>query len=380
MRKHVIAALTLGSAILIADMPLARAENSYTPPPLFGAAPIKIAPVPVHPTVPNSARTDAALKDAARLSERVETPVIETAPINTETLLEHPADRVAEKAQTIIKTKSVKPIPDFIAYGTPIASKLSDGTKPAPRPKPRPIITTIQNDKPNILVLSRDPETGKFKRSDNKDQVVKRESRTTSIHHEAVPPKPQNPVEKTSLGIVDTTDLTPIENALALADAQRDHPEQKEIETLAISEAMSDQLLASSDTSLRANNAPALPLALSGPPSDKLLGNQHVLLLFSPGLSDLTPDVIGAIDENLLPKLNGNPNLRLEIRAYASASDDGQSTDRRISLARGLAVREHLRKNGIDANRMDVRALGQNTDRKPYDRVDVIVLQNGAPL
>jgi outer membrane protein OmpA-like peptidoglycan-associated protein len=146
---------------------------------------------------------------------------------------------------------------------------------------------------------------------------------------------------------------------------------------------ISSQLLAINDTSPEQGNAEPLPVIDRNAKDierDHVLGNQHVLIVFQAGLSDLTHEQQGALQENVLPKLNKDSGLRVEIRAYAAATDDSQSSDRRIALARGLAVREYLKLQGIDTARLDIRALGKNTDRKPYDRVDIVFMQDGTPL
>lgn len=62
---------------------------------------------------------------------------------------------------------------------------------------------------------------------------------------------------------------------------------------------------------------------------------------------------------------------RIELRAYAGAPGDKSSDARRLSLKRGLAVRAYLMDRGIDARRIDVRALGGISDTGAPDRVDI---------
>ena len=101
------------------------------------------------------------------------------------------------------------------------------------------------------------------------------------------------------------------------------------------------------------------------------------MLVFKDGASDLDAEVKGRIDENVTSRLIKESALRVEIRAYAPGADDAPSSDRRLSLARGLAVREYLKNQGIDPARMNIRAMGKNTERAPIDRVDVIFLRGG---
>jgi outer membrane protein OmpA-like peptidoglycan-associated protein len=71
-----------------------------------------------------------------------------------------------------------------------------------------------------------------------------------------------------------------------------------------------------------------------------------------------------------LKKENGS---RLLIRAYASGPDGSKAAARRVSLSRALAVRSFLMDEGLEPSRVDVRALGRDTDVSPADRVDLVL-------
>lgn len=101
-----------------------------------------------------------------------------------------------------------------------------------------------------------------------------------------------------------------------------------------------------------------------------------------PTLADLSLEFDGTSSElndttrqkltNLLPLLKEDESRRLAVHAYASGEDGSKSSARRISLSRALAVRAYLMDNGIKPTRVDVRALGLETDRKPLERVDLV--------
>ena len=88
-------------------------------------------------------------------------------------------------------------------------------------------------------------------------------------------------------------------------------------------------------------------------------------------LADPAKQTLGSVAQTL----NGNADLRLQIVAYATGSDDNASQARRLSLSRALAVRSFLIDAGIRSTRMDVRALGNKFDSGPGDRVDLIVVK-----
>jgi outer membrane protein OmpA-like peptidoglycan-associated protein len=94
-------------------------------------------------------------------------------------------------------------------------------------------------------------------------------------------------------------------------------------------------------------------------------------LAFADSSADIDAAGKSALDE-LAQRLLADETLRLEILAYASGSEDAANRARRMSLSRALAVRSYLIKQGVQSTRMDVRALGNNVEGEPADRVDLI--------
>ena len=92
---------------------------------------------------------------------------------------------------------------------------------------------------------------------------------------------------------------------------------------------------------------------------------------FTGNSSDLTPDARQRLD-NIVAQMQEAVDNRLQVRAYASGEDGTKSSARRISLSRALAVRSYLMDKGIKPTRVDVRAMGTETDRSPLDRVDLV--------
>jgi outer membrane protein OmpA-like peptidoglycan-associated protein len=100
----------------------------------------------------------------------------------------------------------------------------------------------------------------------------------------------------------------------------------------------------------------------------------QVRLLYAPDVDELADTAQKQLDE-IVQKLNGDENLRVQIFAYASGAPDAESNARRKSLARGLNVRAYLIKAGIRSTRIEIRALGSKVpDGGPADRVDVAPL------
>lgn len=64
--------------------------------------------------------------------------------------------------------------------------------------------------------------------------------------------------------------------------------------------------------------------------------------------------------------------LRVQLLAYASSADGSASSVRRKSLSRALSVREFLMDQGIQSTRIEVRALGDQSEGGNPNRVDAI--------
>lgn len=84
------------------------------------------------------------------------------------------------------------------------------------------------------------------------------------------------------------------------------------------------------------------------------------------------------IDSKIVPMLKKNRALRLQIQAFASEIADDRHTSRQRSLARALAVRTYLIGLGIEPERLDMRAMGSQSDKDPLDRVDFVPLSNAS--
>ena len=89
----------------------------------------------------------------------------------------------------------------------------------------------------------------------------------------------------------------------------------------------------------------------------------------------LSTDAQNNLDQ-LAQSLVDNPASRVQLMSYASSADQSESSARRISLARAIEARTYLMSKGLDANRIDVRALGQDSaagSDMPADRIDIVI-------
>lgn len=97
-------------------------------------------------------------------------------------------------------------------------------------------------------------------------------------------------------------------------------------------------------------------------------------ILFGANASDMPP---GADDQlaAIAGELVNDPTLRLQLKAYASASAESASQARRLSLTRALTVRSALIERGVRSTRIDVRALGVKDAGDQPDRVDIFIIK-----
>lgn len=117
------------------------------------------------------------------------------------------------------------------------------------------------------------------------------------------------------------------------------------------------------------------PVSLDEPPIRNAMPVVPTLadltLSFTGNSSDLTAEAQRKLN-GVINQMDDTIEGRLQVRGYATGEDGSQSSARRIALSRTLAVRSYLMDHGVSPARVDVRAMGSETDRSPLDRVDLI--------
>jgi hypothetical protein len=122
----------------------------------------------------------------------------------------------------------------------------------------------------------------------------------------------------------------------------------------------------------QAATTPALAARMTtpvGPTGLEPLPSGGWRLRLAPHVSGLPPAAGPALDE-LARRLAGQPQGRVTIIAQASAPADDVSASRRLSLARGIAVKEALAAGGLSPTRIDIRPAGRTEEG--LDAVDVL--------
>lgn len=102
-----------------------------------------------------------------------------------------------------------------------------------------------------------------------------------------------------------------------------------------------------------------------------LPNSQGYRILFSAGSGDLTT-AGGSLLEGLALRMEADPTLWIQIRAYATDAAGRPSNSRSLSLNRALLIRSFLIDRGVRSTRVDIRALGNTAESEPRDRVDLI--------
>ena len=117
--------------------------------------------------------------------------------------------------------------------------------------------------------------------------------------------------------------------------------------------------------------APAPQVAARPPAGLSSAGDR---IIFAEGSAKL-PDDAKVVLQGVISRLSDDEESRIQLLAYAEGTAETASQARRLSLSRALAVRSYLIEQGVRSTRMDVRALGNNFEDGPADRVDLVLVR-----
>lgn len=112
--------------------------------------------------------------------------------------------------------------------------------------------------------------------------------------------------------------------------------------------------------------------SVGGPSADQV-ATDIIGLGYKGNTTSLAADQKSILDKTLLPKL-ADKGSSVQILAYSEPTKDSISGARRISLNRGLAIRDYLMQKGVAPDRIMIKALGENSKEKPLDRADLLVI------
>jgi hypothetical protein len=116
---------------------------------------------------------------------------------------------------------------------------------------------------------------------------------------------------------------------------------------------------------------PAPPMASPG----ANVSNIHeTFFIIDPGSSQLSASAQTKL-KDIAQDMVRDPTARLEVRTYSPAKPHSEGTARRLSLARFLAIREFLTRNGVGDDRIDGRPLASAPTELNADRVELYIEQ-----
>lgn len=201
------------------------------------------------------------------------------------------------------------------------------------------------------------PSAQAMPRSSGKERLV-----TPSLRAETLPPR------KPALVPPSSQDAAGIPPALSRSEKEGLSAPVAPPARSAASKALSPPSLRGSDRKASSGSIDG-DMALM-PGNHFVLEDDVSVVAFSNNDSNFDRDAVEVLD-NLASVLAANKGVRVTLTAYAGNKDITPRDARRLSLSRGLAVRDYLVSKGIAAARMDVRALGSNVPSGDPDRVDV---------
>lgn len=123
--------------------------------------------------------------------------------------------------------------------------------------------------------------------------------------------------------------------------------------------------------------APTTQQTASLPPPDQTPSQEtidSVSLMFAAGSANVSGEAQSKVGD-LAQRMAGDRSLRVQLLAYASDPDKNTSKARRMALDRAVSVRNMLIDAGVERTRIEVRALGDQGDSGPADRVDAIAVK-----
>lgn len=117
------------------------------------------------------------------------------------------------------------------------------------------------------------------------------------------------------------------------------------------------------------------PQVATAPATGAPRADNRLRLLFDGSSSDLSDSAKQQLQQ-LAGELTKQSGTRIQLLAYAEGTPTTLSQARRLSLDRALTVRSYLANQGVNTTRIDVRALGNQTEKgAPANRVDLLVMQ-----
>lgn len=114
--------------------------------------------------------------------------------------------------------------------------------------------------------------------------------------------------------------------------------------------------------------APVAAVKIPAQPIRK--GKNIISVNFLSGETDIQAKEQPAIAGEILARAYLNQD-QIQLHAYAE-TDEGQTGAKRISLMRAIGIRDFLVENNVEAKRISIKALGDETKASNKDKVDIV--------
>jgi len=337
---------------------------------LFVPKPFVPGPIaPMKHSTGGSQPKPAQAKPATSLASSTPTPPPAAAPapqplppLVPSTATETPAAPEAPATETPAETSTAAATPD----ATMPAATPEPPVAPEPPAAPAETITppsesdVSTNIAPPEATTTEEPPAEEPAAEEPAAEEPAPEASTDTAATEAAPAGTESTTEAPAATEPESAEA-PAETA-AEPPAEAEAPAESETASGSESETTSEEASEASTDENGESQTAALAPAPSG---------DSMQIVFAGESAELPPDILPKLD-GLAEKLMQDENLRLQLMAYASGTEDTASKARRISLSRALAVRAYLIGKGIRSTRMDVRALGNKVEGEPADRVDIV--------
>lgn len=108
------------------------------------------------------------------------------------------------------------------------------------------------------------------------------------------------------------------------------------------------------------------------PRAAKYSMDDPVIIFFKEYSSELEIGQTDVLRSDVLNPLKRSKRIRVAVYGYAENTKNTDKTNQ-LSLSRAMMISEFLVDNGIDASRVEARAMGDETPISPKNRVDIIL-------
>ena len=315
-------------------------------------------------STPAEPKADAVIVDQAPSSESLTpaktAPVAPTAPAPKSAAITppvlNPAAKAADKTESIDAEAPASAVVKSAKTDETVENIDADTPAPAaskPSKMAAPVAKQSQTPEKNIDTSDSAPPSADVKQATPKQvATIKNVASAPALPVTPVVAKPidadASAPPAPAKDKTQTASLTPDETKTSVPDVAKT-AETKHSDTAPVA--------ASAPQDKAADKTPAVP------------SMSDLTLPFETTSSTLSAEAQKKLD-GLARQVQGMGDLRLQIRGFAKGND--QSSERRMALSRVLVVRSYLMDKGIKPDRLDVQALGSETDKTPVDRVDIV--------